>query len=76
MRLGSFSRLAIESGATASGGATIAPRRKPIGQGKDKTNRAATATATVVNTTHPNASKVIGRRLNRNSRQLIETADA
>ncbi len=75
MRLGSFSRRAIDSGATASGGATIAPSRKPTGQGTDSTYCAAAATATVVNTTHPKASRVIGRRLKRNSRQLIETAD-
>ncbi len=57
------------------GGETIAPSRKPTGQGTDKTNCAAAATATVVNMTHPNASRVIGRRLNRKSRQLIDTAD-
>ena len=33
----------------------------------------AAATAQVVNTTQPNASSVIGRRLKRNSRQLIDT---
>jgi hypothetical protein len=75
MRLGSLSRRAIASGATASGGETIAPSRKPTDQGTDKTNCAATATATVVNMTHPKASRVIVRRLNRNSRQLIDTAD-
>ena len=38
-------------------------------------NKSAAATATVVKTTQPTASSVIGRRLNRNSRQLIFTAD-
>ena len=38
MRLGSLSRRAIASGATASGGETIAPSRKPTDQGTDKTN--------------------------------------
>ena len=44
--------------------------------GKTQHKCAAAATAIVVNTTQPTASSEIGRRLNRNSRQLIATADA
>ena len=75
MRRGSCILRAIARGATASGGETMAPARKPIGQEKPNSQRVATATARVVNTTPPNASKEMGRRLKRNSRQFIATAD-
>ncbi len=75
MRRGSCIRRATESGATASGGETIAPNTNPTDQGRPSTQCAAAAVATVVNATHPRASSEIGRRLNRNSRQLIATAD-
>ena len=39
---------------------------------REDSERAA-ATAQVVNTTQPKASSAIGRRLKRNSRQLIDT---
>ena len=75
MRLGSCILRAMESGAIASGGETMAPNRKPTGQVRPRAQWLAAATAIVVNTTHPTASSEIGRRLNRNSRQLIATAD-
>ena len=75
MRLGSCILRAIESGATASGGETMAPSTKPTGQARPSSQWVAAATATVVNTTQPTASSEIGRRLKRNSRQLIATAD-
>jgi hypothetical protein len=75
MRRGIPMRRAIESGATASGGDTIAPSTKPTGHGSPISECAAPATATVVNTTHPTASSEIGRKLKRNSRQLMATAD-
>ena len=67
-------RCAIASGATASGGDTMAPNTKPTAQGKPNRKCVAAATATVVNTTQPIASSAIGRRLKRNSFQLIFTA--
>ena len=67
------SRRAIASGATTSGGATMAPSRKPTAQGKPSRQCTAAATAQVVNTTQPKASSTIGRRLKRNSRQLMAT---
>ncbi len=75
MRLGSCIRRAIESGARASGGDTMAPITKPTGQGSPNSQCVPAATATVVNTTHPTASNEMGRRLKRNSRQLIATAE-
>ena len=66
---------ATASGATASGGETIAPNTKPSGQERPKSQWAAAAAATVVNATQPTASSEMGRRLNRNSRQLIATAE-
>ncbi len=75
MRRGICMRRAIESGATASGGDTIAPSTKPTAHGRPSSQWAAAATATVVKTTQPTASSEIGRRLKRNSRQLIATAD-
>ena len=41
-------RRAIESGATASGGETMAPSTKPTGQAKPNNQWVAAATATVV----------------------------
>src|SRR5215469_376242 len=73
--LGSCNRRAIASGATASGGETIAPRTNPTGQDRPSSKCVAAPAATVVNTTQPIASREIGRRLKRNSRQLIATAD-
>jgi hypothetical protein len=75
IRLGSPILRAIDKGATASGGETIAPKTNPTGQDKPKSQCVAAAAAIVVNTTQPTASNVMGRRLNRNSRQLIATAD-
>src|SRR4029077_268185 len=75
IRFGSRSLRAIESGATASGGETIAPRANPTGHENPRSQCAAAAAVTVVNTTQPMASNEIGRKLKRNSRQLIATAD-
>ena len=75
MRRGSCIRRTIDSGATASGGETIAPSTNPTGHGRPSSQCADAATATVVNTTQPTASNEMGRRLKRNSRQLIATAD-
>jgi len=74
-RRGSSILRAMERGAMASGGDTMAPRRKPTGQARSMTQCAAAATASVVNTTPPTARSVIGRRLNWNSRQLIRKAE-
>src|SRR4029450_2484610 len=74
-RLGRCIRRAMESGAITSGGETMAPNRKPTDQGIPNNHWVTAATAIVVNTTQPTASKEMGRRLNRNSRQLIVTAD-
>ena len=52
----------------------MAPRTKPTAQGKSNKKWVAAAIATVVNTTQPIAKSVIGRRLKRNSFQLIFTA--
>ncbi len=75
MRRGSCSLRAIDSGATASGGEMMAPSTKPTGHGSPSSQWVAAAAASVVNTTQPMASSEIGRRLKRNSRQLIATAD-
>ena len=63
----------MASGATTSGGATMAPRTKAAPHCQPNSVCTASATAQVVNTTQPNASRMIGRRLKRNSRQLIDT---
>ena len=73
MRCGSFSLLAMASGATTSGGETMAPSTKPTPHGNPSTQCAAAATSTVVKMTQPMASSAMGRRLALNSRQLIET---
>ena len=52
----------------------MAPRTKPTAQGKPNSQWVAAATAIVVNTTQPIARSAIGRRLKRNSFQLIFTA--
>ena len=52
----------------------MAPRTKPTAQGKPNRKWVAAATAIVVNTTQPIAKSAIGRRLKRNSFQLIFTA--
>ncbi len=65
----------MDSGATASGGETMAPNTKPTGQEKPNSQCVTAAVAMVVNSTQPTASIEMGRRLNRNSRQLIATAD-
>src|SRR5260221_5091546 len=75
IRLGSCILRAMDNGATASGGETIAPNTKPTGQEKPNSQCVAAAAAIVVNRTQPTASSEIGRRLNRNSRQLIATAE-
>ena len=64
---------AIANGATTSGGETMAPSTKPTPQGSPSSQCVAAATAQVVKMTQPMASRVIGRRLNLNSRQLMET---
>jgi hypothetical protein len=61
----------MERGAMGSGGETIAPNTNPTGHPRSISQWAAAATASVVNTTLPRDRSVIGRRLNRNSRQLI-----
>ena len=53
----------------------MAPNVKPTGQGRPNSQWVTAATAVVVNATQPTASSEMGRRLNRNSRQLIVTAD-
>ena len=63
----------MASGATASGGATMAPSTKPTASGMWSSQCAAAATAQVVKTTQPKANSAIGRRLKRNSRQLMAT---
>ena len=63
----------MSSGATASGGATMAPSTNPTGHGQPSSQCTLAATAQVVNTTAPMASNAMGRRLNRNSRHLMET---
>ena len=75
IRRGSPSVRAIDSGATASGGETMAPRTKPTPQERFNSQWAAAATATVVNTTQPTANNAMGRRLKRNSRQLIRNEE-
>ena len=75
MRLGSCIRRAMASGATGSGGETMAPKVKPTGQAKPNSQWVAAATAIIVNVTQPMARSEMGRRLKRNSRQLIATAD-
>src|ERR1700678_36004 len=74
-RLGTRSLRAIAIGATASGGDTIAPKTNPTGQGRPNRRWVAVAVAAVVNRTEPTASNEMGRRLKRNSRQLIATAE-
>ena len=63
----------MASGATASGGATMAPSTKPTASGMPRSQCAAAATAAVVKTTQPKANSAIGRRLKLNSRQLMAT---
>jgi hypothetical protein len=53
----------------------MAPNVKPTGQGRPNSQWVTAATAVVVNATQPTASSEMGRRLNRNSRQLIVTED-
>ena len=74
-RLGSCIRRAIDSGATGSGGETMAPRTQPTGHEKPSTQWLAAAVTMVVKSTQPTASKEMGRRLNLNALQLISTAD-
>ncbi len=74
-RRGNCMRRAIDSGATASGGETIAPSTNATGHGKLSSQCIAAAVATAVNSTQPTASSAIGRRLKLNSRQLIATED-
>ena len=66
-------RRAMDSGATESGGEMIAPSTKPTDQGSRRIQWAAAAAASVVNSTQPTASSEMGRRLKRNSRQLMAT---
>ena len=75
MRRGNCMRRAMASGATASGGDTIAPSTKPTAKGQPSSHFVASETEMVVKTTQPTASRRIGRRLNLNSRQLMLTAE-
>ena len=75
IRLGICIRRATDKGATASGGETMAPSTKPTAQGNPSSQWVAAATAAAVKRTQPMARSAIGRRLNRNSFQLIATAD-
>ena len=63
----------MASGATASVGAIIAPSTKLTAHGMPNNACAATATAPAVNRTQPKANSEIGRKLKRNSRQLMAT---
>ena len=63
------SRRKIAVAATASGGATIAPRANAAARELGRSGRSATApTTTVVNSTRPTASRPIGRRFALKSR--------
>ena len=68
-------RRAIDKGAMASGGETIAPSTKPTDQGMPSNQCVAAAAVMVVKPTEPTASNPMGRRLKRNSSQLICTAE-
>ena len=75
IRRGSCMRRAMASGATASGGETMAPSTNPSAHGSFSSQCAAAAAAMVVKVTQPTASNEMGRRLNLNSRQLMATAE-
>jgi len=75
IRRGICIRRATDSGATASGGETIAPSTNPTAQENPRSQWVAAATAAAVKRTQPTERSAIGRRLNRNSFQLIATAD-
>ena len=74
MRRGICIRRAMDNGATASGGETIAPTVKPTGQDSCSHRWQAAATSTVVNSTQPTASSEMPPRLARKSFQLMATA--
>ena len=59
----------------ASGGEMMAPSTKPTDHGRFISQCAAAATTTVVKATPPMERSPIGRRLKRNSRQLIWNAE-
>src|SRR6187402_3244090 len=74
-RRGTPSFRTIEVAADASGGETMAPRRKAIGQVMPIFSaRKVIATASVVKRTRPTASSSIGRRLDLKSRHEVEYA--
>ena len=75
MRWGTPSRRMIAVAATASGGETIAPSAKAAAQGSAGTMECAIqATASVVASTSPIASRNIGRRFRRKSRHEVNKA--
>ena len=72
MPLGSRTCFSTAAAATASGGATIAPSVIAAHQGMPGRSSLATrATAAAVNSTAPNASDRIGRRLERKAGQSV-----
>ena len=73
MRLGTPSLRAIASGATTSGGETMAPSTNATAHGSPINQCAAAATTTVVNTTHPMARSEISRKLSQKACQLFRT---
>ena len=75
MRRGICIFRARESGATASGGDTMAPSTNPSGHDRRKIQWAAAAVASVVNATQPTANREMGRKLKRNSRQSMAIAE-
>ena len=66
----------IAVAATGSVGETIAPSTNAIAHGKPITSCAMTATATVVASTRPTASRVIGRRFERRALRSEKKAAA
>ena len=73
--LGSLSRRAIASGATASGGETIAPSRKSTGQGTDRDELCGDGDRDGREDDAPKRKQGHWAQIESNSRQLIETAD-
>jgi hypothetical protein len=69
-------RLAIDVAAIGSVGETTAPRTKAAFQEKPSIHQcAAAATVTVVTTTRPTASRLIGLAFMRRSRSEVKNAD-
>ena len=72
IRLGTLSRRAIAVAATGSVGETIAPRTNASAQPKPNASWAMRATASIVASTSPIASRVIGLTLRRSSRSGVK----